>query len=128
MVDAPTRTKQNKRLQKEVASDLGVDAVTVKQAAAHRRKVKGVLDIVQRPIPLDDENLEPIGVVLGALDGFRTVSGKTAYVQVTTNALEFGHTILDAANVSHSELLVIALYKIPRNLGLPEEDTDETDD
>lgn len=120
--DAAERTKQNKRLQTEVATELGQDTVTLKKAVEHRRKVKGVADIISRPIPLDDDTAIPIGVVLGAVADFRTVGGKTAHLSVTTNAIEFGHVLLDASMISHSELLVVALYKIDRKLGLDDDD------
>lgn len=121
--DAAERTMQNKRLQAEVATELGQDSITIEKAVAHRRKTKGVKDIVARPIPMDDDEVVPIGVVLGSVTDFRTVAGgRTAHLAITTNAVEFGHLLLDASVISHSELLVIAMYKIDRKLGLPDDE------
>lgn len=127
--DAAERTMQNKRLQAEVATELGQDSITIEKAVAHRRKTKGVKDIVARPIPMDDDEVVPIGVVLGSVTDFRTVAGgRTAHLAITTNAVEFGHLLLDASVISHSELLVIAMYKIDRKLGLDDYPDEEDED
>ena len=125
---AQERTAQNHRLVDEVATEFGTDSVTVRQAVAARQARKGVHDIVQRPIPTDDPNLDPIGVVLAKAGDFKIIAGGTAYLSITTNAREFGMVLQEATLRSPHEILAVAIYAIPRNLGLPDEDDDEGED
>lgn len=113
---AAERSRQNDVLRTETATELGVDSVTVRQAQTYRRKIKGVDDITSSPIPLDDENLIPVGVVKGTVQDFKTVRGATAHLSLMTNAREFGDVLLDASITSVSEVLVIAMYRIPRDI------------
>lgn len=124
--DATERTAQNHRLVAEVATELGTNAVTVRAAQEHRRKTRGVSDIVARQLDLTDEDVKPIGVVLGTVGEYRARTG-TAHLTITTNNKEFKTVLNDASDLSGSELLVMALYYIPRNLGL-EDEYDEDDE
>lgn len=122
--DATERTAQNHRLVAEVSTELGIDAVTVRAAQEHRRKTRGVSDIVARQLDLNDANVKPIGVVLGTVGEYRARTG-TGHLTVTTNSREFKEVLLDASELSGSELLVMALYYIPRNLGLDDKEGDD---
>lgn len=126
--DAAERAAQTDLLVDRVASELGSDKVTIKQAAAYTKRVKGVRDITVNRIPqfLDDPRLEPAGVILGHVTDFKTVRGTTAQLSLITNAQEFGGTLLNAATTSASELLVVAMFRIPRGKSLTE-DTDDVD-
>lgn len=119
---AAERAMQRERLQREVASELGADSITVAEAERYRRETRSVTDIVERELDLSDVDLKPIGVVLAQVTDFKIIRGVTAVLNLATNAREFGPTILNASMLSHGDLLVCALYSIPRKLGLDGED------
>lgn len=119
---ATERRHQKDQLKREVASELGVDNVTITVAEEYRRRTHSVTDIVERELDLTDVELKPIGVVLAQVTDFKIIRGVTAVLNLATNAREFGPTILNASMLSHGDLLVCALYSIPRKLGLDPED------
>lgn len=137
--DAAERTRQNQRLVEQVSAELG-RRVTVREAQAHRRAQRdGTVDtprrgsprgggeshlIPDRELDLTDEQVEYIGKLIAKVEDFKIMRGVTASLSLTTS-IDFRHLLVDAATVSRSELLVCVLYKIPRNLGL---DDDEDDD
>lgn len=116
--DADERFKQRRDIQREVASELGVDHVTIKTAEEHRRATRSVRDIKERTLDLEDVDIQPIGVLLAQVADFKVTRGVTAQLNLVTNAIDFGPLLLDASIVSSGELLVCALYRIPRAHGL----------
>lgn len=121
--DAVERKKQRDAMVSEVAGELGVDHMTVSAAQTYRAKTRSVIDITQRELTLDDVDLQPIGVVLARVGDYKIIGGINAQLALTTNAHEFGDIVHDAARVSHAELLVCALFRIPRRV--PGADDDE---
>lgn len=114
--DAAERTAQNHLLRDRVASELGRDQVTIREAERYARRVKGVVDITRDRVPRDfsEKNLEPAGVILGHVSDFKVVRGVTAQLSLLTNAREFGDVLMDASLTSASELLVVAMFRVPR--------------
>lgn len=111
---ADERTEQNRRLQRESAAAVGADYLTLEAAKKVRRDRTSVVGIVQREILLDDEELQPIGVVLAKVMDYKVTASNHASLSLITNAVEFGDTIHDAARISNSEQLVVCLFRIPR--------------
>ena len=120
--DAAERVAQMHLARDRAASELGTDNLTIKAAADYTRRVKRTDDITADMIPRDlsDERLEPAGVVLGHVSDFKVIRGTTAELKLLTDAREFGATLLNASTTSASELLVVAMFRIPRNLDLSE--------
>lgn len=146
--DAAERTAQNHRLVEAVSEELG-RPVTVREAQAHRRAQRAglpsgdIADLPKRsnapkagggvahliedsPVDLDDEEVEFIGLLKAKVEDFRMLRGTTAVLNLTTSR-EFRHLLVDAATVSRADLLVVVMYRIPRDLGL-EDDEREDDD
>lgn len=120
---AQERTEQNDQLREQVAAELGKDHVTIEVAQQYRRNERAVINrLVARELDLSDANVKPIGVVLAAVQDFKILRGTTASLSLVTNAHEFGAVIHDAALISPRGLLVVALFEIPRDLGLEDED------
>lgn len=120
------RKMQKQRLIEEVSDELGED-VTLARAVAHRkaRNAEHSSMIPAREIDFSADEVQPIGVVLGRVDDYKVVRGATSALRITTSAREFGEILHDAARVSQSEVLAIAIYAIPRDLGLDLEDDEE---
>lgn len=120
---AVERTEQNNQLTEQVAAELGKDSVTVRYAQQHRRQEKAIISRIKpRELDLGDAKVVPIGVVLASVQDYKILRGTTAALSLVTNAREFGDVIHDAARISPSGLLVAALFEIPRDLGLEDED------
>lgn len=118
------RVSQNRRLVEEVAIETG-EVMTIKRAAEHRRKTKAVGPIPARDIDFADDEVKPIGVVLAAVDEYKVLKGGSASLRLITDAREFGETLHDAARISQGEVVVAALYYVPRNFGLDDWDDDQ---
>lgn len=111
------RVAQNRRLVEEVAIETG-EVMTIKRAAEHRRKNKTGGAIPARDIDFGDDTVAPIGVVLAAVDEYKVLKGGSASLRLITDAREFGEILHDAARISQGEIVVAALYYIPRDYGL----------
>jgi hypothetical protein len=124
--DAAERTAQNNKLQAEMAGVLGANSITLQAAKKVRDKVRSVVDITPRELDLSDAEVLPVGLILARVTDYKITNGVNASLSLVTNAYEFGDVLHDAARLSHSDLLVAALFRIPRRLGLDDEpDEDE---
>lgn len=118
---AAERTEQNHRLVDEVEAETGVP-MTVRRAQDHRRNQANGSNIQAREIDFADTELVPIGVVLAKVDSYRITKATTATLGLVTNAREFGSILHEAGLLSSSDLLAVALYAVPRNLGLDDDE------
>lgn len=147
---ASERSAYNDRIRTEVEQIVG-HPVTVRQATEYRQYKAGKRDepewvgeepagemrgsprggrtahlIPQRDITelAERDDLEPIGTLLAQIEDFKVLRGGVASLSLTTS-VEFAHLLVDASVLSAHELLVAALYKVPRKAV---EDPDESDD
>lgn len=140
---AAERTEQNRRLVAQVSAEIG-RKVTVREAEAYRRAQRQGLDgavvtgeqrgnprggkdsnaaylIEDTPVDLTDEQVVYIGTLKARVEDFRILRGHVSALTLTTST-EFRHLLVDAATISRSDLLVAVLYRMPRDLGLDDEE------
>lgn len=115
------RVQQNRRLREEVEVELGTP-VSIARAAAHRRSQRDTSLLVARDIDFEDESLEPVGVVLAKVDEYKVIRGGAATLRLLTNAREFGGVLHDAARMSQSDVLAVAIYAVPREVDFEDGD------
>lgn len=122
--DAAERKLQRHRVRDEVSAELGED-VSIARAVEYRRSQKKENALIPaRDVDFSDVDVQPVGVVLGRVDDYRVLRGGAASLRINTSANEFGEVLHDAARVANGNLLAVAIYVIPRDLGLDEEDED----
>lgn len=125
--DAEERTRQNQRLVEDVERETGVP-MSIVRAQEHRRAQRDGSTIQPREVDFEDADLRPIGVVLARVDKYTVNKGATASLALVTNAREFGSILHEAGLISTSDLLAVALYEIPRDVGDLDDDDDEWED
>lgn len=121
---ADERRRQTHRLVEEVAIETG-EIMTIAKAAAHRREQKRTSLIPARDIDFGDDEVQPVGVILASVDEYKVLKGGAASLRLITDSREFGDVLHDAARISVSDVLVAAIYHIPRNYNLDDGDDGE---
>lgn len=124
---APERARQRERakadkLERE-AEALGLNARTVAGNAKLGRRYDATSPhlIPDRVLDFDASEVVHIGQVIAQIEDYRIIRGHTVVLNLATS-LEFRHLLADAAAISRAENLVCVLYRIPRDLGLDDDD------